>query len=159
MSSSVMFSTNTHILSGRRPRVRVSKTSLNMGRDVPDSLQRETWVRLSLRPSSGDVRPCHRDVCSSIHCHPTQFVTNPALGDQASIVYSRDVGQCVIGGFNAYAGVRPDPPALDRFPTVNHCSCSFPCYLVAIPIFSAILVCFLVAHLLVSGAGYSVFLP
>jgi hypothetical protein len=36
-------------------------------------------------------------------------------------------------GFEAYAGVRPSPPALARFPTVVHPSCSFlRCCLVAI---------------------------
>jgi hypothetical protein len=42
------------------------------------------------------------------------------------------VNACRVG-FNAYAGVRPSPPARLRFPTVGHLSCFFlRCFFVAI---------------------------
>jgi hypothetical protein len=52
----MIFATKTHILRGRLPRVRGSRTSFKMGRNYPDSLQRETTIWLSLGLSDGNVR-------------------------------------------------------------------------------------------------------
>jgi hypothetical protein len=137
MSSLVISVTKAHIVSGRRPRVRVIRTSFKMGRDFSDTV-------CSVKPGFAPVANVTRHGLSPSQPRVTRLVS----------VFP-DCRSTPNGGLYAYAGVCPSPPALSRFPTVVHISRSFlSCYLFAIPNFSVIPACFLVIHRLVSDADY-----
>jgi hypothetical protein len=116
----VISPTKPQIISGRRPRFAVRETYFDMGRASSDTVcSAKRWFGcLSGHPTavSGLATVNTR---YGVHGHQVRFVTDPALGDQTRISTFCDGGQCVMGGHNAYTGVRPSPPALARSPTLT----------------------------------------
>jgi hypothetical protein len=80
MDSSVIFVTNTQVVSGRRPRVSFTKVSFKMGRVSSDAVCRAHRLSGSFGQSSCDVRPGDGHESFGVDGHKACCLFCPSLG-------------------------------------------------------------------------------
>jgi hypothetical protein len=75
----------TCLVGGRRPRVRVNRTSFRMGRDPPDMVCSVKFGFGCLSGHPAAMSGLATVTYAPVSCHLAGFVADPSLGDQAGV--------------------------------------------------------------------------